>query len=262
MRTTRDRRRRSPRTIGFPVAVKALAPELPHKAKLGGVRLGLRTPAEVEVAAAEVLQAATRAGAASPEGAGAADGERRRGPGGRGGRRAVRRRDHGATRRCLAEAGDAVFVAVSAHAEAGAGYVTEQADRCGLDRARHDLPAVAKAVEVDRAGGARPARPADLARGEPAAGGRTRGGRRRRPRGSPPGVIYGLLAALGWGSGRLQRRGRGPADRQRPHGDRRPGAVGAVHDGAAAGQRRSRWRRSRRSSGGSSSTACSPRSRT
>ena len=30
------------RTIGFPVAVKALAPEIPHKAKLGGVRLGLR----------------------------------------------------------------------------------------------------------------------------------------------------------------------------------------------------------------------------
>ena len=32
------------RTIGFPVAVKALAPELPHKAKLGGVRLGSREP--------------------------------------------------------------------------------------------------------------------------------------------------------------------------------------------------------------------------
>ncbi len=38
--------------IGFPVAVKALAPELPHKAKLGGVRLDLRTAAQVEQAAA------------------------------------------------------------------------------------------------------------------------------------------------------------------------------------------------------------------
>ncbi len=54
------------RAIGFPVAVKALAPELPHKAKLGGVRLGLTNPTDVEVAAAEVLQAARRAGAAAP----------------------------------------------------------------------------------------------------------------------------------------------------------------------------------------------------
>ena len=45
--------------------MKALAPELPHKAKLGGVRLGLANPTDVEVAAAEVLQAARRAGAAS-----------------------------------------------------------------------------------------------------------------------------------------------------------------------------------------------------
>ncbi|MGH2594577.1 MAG: acetate--CoA ligase family protein, partial [Actinomycetota bacterium] len=56
---------RAARAIGFPVAVKALAPELPHKAKLGAVRLGLANPIDVEVAAAEVLQVARRAGAAS-----------------------------------------------------------------------------------------------------------------------------------------------------------------------------------------------------
>ena len=49
------------------MAVKALAPEIPHKAKLGGVQLGLRTPVDAEVAAAEVLQAAARAGAGRPQ---------------------------------------------------------------------------------------------------------------------------------------------------------------------------------------------------
>jgi acyl-CoA synthetase (NDP forming) len=52
--------------IRGPVAVKALAPELPHKAKLGGVRLGLRGAAEAEAAAADVLAAAKRAGAVAP----------------------------------------------------------------------------------------------------------------------------------------------------------------------------------------------------
>src|SRR5581483_428203 len=54
------------RAVGFPVAVKALAPELPHKARLGGVRLGLAAALDAEVAAAEVLEAATRAGARRP----------------------------------------------------------------------------------------------------------------------------------------------------------------------------------------------------
>ena len=54
------------RAIGFPVAVKALAPELPHKAKLGGVRLGLSTATDVEIACAEVLRSAVRAGASAP----------------------------------------------------------------------------------------------------------------------------------------------------------------------------------------------------
>ncbi|HEU4355202.1 MAG TPA: acetate--CoA ligase family protein, partial [Actinomycetota bacterium] len=55
------------RRLGFPVAVKALAAEIPHKAKLGGVRLGLANPTDVEVAAAEVLRAAERAGAIRPK---------------------------------------------------------------------------------------------------------------------------------------------------------------------------------------------------
>ncbi|MGH2636567.1 MAG: acetate--CoA ligase family protein, partial [Actinomycetota bacterium] len=54
------------RSIGFPVAVKALAPGLPHKAKLGGVRLGLGSATAVAAAASEVLAAANRAGAARP----------------------------------------------------------------------------------------------------------------------------------------------------------------------------------------------------
>ncbi|MFN8232601.1 MAG: CoA-binding protein [Actinomycetota bacterium] len=55
-----------PARIGFPVAVKALALELPHKAKLGGVHLGLRNGTDVEIAAADVLEAATRAGRSRP----------------------------------------------------------------------------------------------------------------------------------------------------------------------------------------------------
>ena len=132
--------------IGFPVAVKALAPELPHKAKLGGVRLDLRTAAEVESAAAAVLTAATRAGAASPkvlvqqmvsghevlvgavidEAFGACITMR---PGG-----------------ALAEAGDAVFVACPLTPKQASDYVASQASRCGLGERRHDLAATAKVV--------------------------------------------------------------------------------------------------------------------
>ncbi len=132
--------------IGFPVAVKALAPELPHKAKLGGVRLDLRTAAEVESAAAAVLTAATRAGAASPkvlvqqmvsghevlvgavidEAFGACITMR---PGG-----------------ALAEAGDAVFVACPLTPKQASAYVASQASRCGLDQSKHDLQETAKAV--------------------------------------------------------------------------------------------------------------------
>lgn len=136
------------RTTGFPVAVKALAPELPHKAKLGGVRLGLTNPTDVEVAAAEVLQAAGRAGAASP-------------------RVLVQRMATGSevligavvddafgaciTMRpggALAEAGEAAFVAAPLTPAQALAFVRSQAERCGLAEGRHDLRAVARAVEA------------------------------------------------------------------------------------------------------------------
>ncbi len=136
------------RTIGFPVAVKAVAPELPHKAKLGGVRLGLTNPTDVEVAAAEVLQAAGRAGASSP-------------------RVLVQRMAAGAevlvgavvddafgaciTIRpggALAEAGAATFGAAPVTSVQALAFVRSQAERCGLVDGRHDLRAVARAVEA------------------------------------------------------------------------------------------------------------------
>ncbi|MGZ8583668.1 MAG: acetate--CoA ligase family protein [Actinomycetota bacterium] len=135
------------RTIGFPVAVKALAPELPHKAKLGGVRLGLTNPTDAEVAAAEVLEAAHRAGAAAPKvlvqemvtgtellvGAVVDD---RFGA-------LITVRPGGA----LAEAGEAVFVPCPLTAKQALDYLTEQAPRCGLDPSHHDVKAAARAVE-------------------------------------------------------------------------------------------------------------------
>ena len=134
------------RTIGFPVAVKALAPELPHKAKLGGVRLGLANPTDVEVAAAEVLQAARRAGAASARvlvqamatgtevlvGAVVDDAFGA----------CITMRPGGA----LAEAGEAVFVAAPLTPAQALAFVRSQAERCGLVEGRHDLRAAARAV--------------------------------------------------------------------------------------------------------------------
>ncbi len=139
---------RAARQIGRPVAVKALAPELPHKAKLGGVRLGLANATDVEIAAAEVLQAASRAGAKQPKvlvqemvsgvevlvGAviddqfGAC----------------VTMRPGGA----LAEVGEAVFVACPLTWKQALAFVDSQAASCGLDPGSHDLKAVAKAVEA------------------------------------------------------------------------------------------------------------------
>jgi acetate---CoA ligase (ADP-forming) len=136
------------RRIGFPVAVKAVAAELPHKAKLGGVRLGLRDPAEVERAATEVLRAARGAGARAPrvlvqqmvsgaevlvgavvdEGFGAMLTVR---PGG-----------------ALAEVGEATFVPCPLTPTQARRFVAEHAARCGLDPGRHDLAAFARAVEA------------------------------------------------------------------------------------------------------------------
>jgi acyl-CoA synthetase (NDP forming) len=135
------------RTIRGPVAVKALAPEIPHKAKLGGVRLELTDPAEVERAAAEVLRAAKRAGAASPrvlvQSMAAGDGvlvgavvDERFGA-------MVTMRPGGAR----AESGEAEFVPCPLAPPQARRYVEAQAPRCGLDPRRHDLRAVARAVE-------------------------------------------------------------------------------------------------------------------
>jgi acyl-CoA synthetase (NDP forming) len=134
------------RRIGFPVAVKALASELPHKAKLGGVRLGLDHAAAVETAAGEVLQAARRAGARSAKvlvqqmasGAEVLVGaviDDAFGP-------CITIRPGGA----LAESGEARFLACPLSPKQAAAYVVSQAERCGLDARHHDLPALAKAV--------------------------------------------------------------------------------------------------------------------
>jgi acyl-CoA synthetase (NDP forming) len=134
------------RVIGFPVVVKALAPELPHKAKLGGVQLGLSNPTDVEVAAAEVLAAARRAGAGAPRvlvqrmvgGVEVLVG-------------AVIDASFGAclTMRpggALAEAGEAEFVAAPLTPAQALAFVRGQAAACGLVEWRDDLRAVARAV--------------------------------------------------------------------------------------------------------------------
>jgi acyl-CoA synthetase (NDP forming) len=138
---------RAARRIGGAVAVKALAPELPHKAKLGGVRLGLTGAAAVGKAAADVLTVAGRAGARSPKVLiqqmasghevliGAVVDERFGA--------CVTIRPGGA----LAEAGEAEFVACPLTRSQARAYVERQAPRAGLDRRRHDLAAVARAVE-------------------------------------------------------------------------------------------------------------------
>jgi acyl-CoA synthetase (NDP forming) len=134
--------------IGYPVAVKAAAAELPHKAKLGGVKLGLASAAEVEDAAEEVLHAATKAGASKPQvlvqqmvtGTEVLVGaviDERFGP-------AVTIRPGGA----LAEAGEAVFLAAPLTSKDAGRYVQEQASRSGLDADRQDLKAVARAVKA------------------------------------------------------------------------------------------------------------------
>jgi acyl-CoA synthetase (NDP forming) len=134
--------------IGFPVAVKALAPELPHKAKLGGVRLSLADPAQVAMAATDVLRAARKAGAVSP-------------------RVLVQRMATGvevlvgavvddAFGACItmraggarAEDGEAVFVAAPLSRSQALAFVRSQAERCELEEGRCDLNAAARAVEA------------------------------------------------------------------------------------------------------------------
>ncbi len=136
------------RKVGFPVAVKAAAAELPHKAKFGGVKLGLSSETDVEAAADEVLAAAKKAGAAKPQilvqqmvtGAEVLIGaviDERFGP-------AITIRPGGS----LAEAGEAVFVAAPLTPKQAEAYVQEHASAAGLDPSRHDLGAVGKAVRA------------------------------------------------------------------------------------------------------------------
>ena len=145
---TPEQAARGARAIGFPVVVKAVAPEIPHKASLGGVRLGLATPEQVEAAAADVLGAAKRAGAKRPKvliqrmvpGAEVLVGavvDERYGA-------AVTIRRGGA----VAEAGEARFVAAPLSRKQAVRFVEEEAAGCRLDPGAHDLPAVARAVEA------------------------------------------------------------------------------------------------------------------
>jgi acyl-CoA synthetase (NDP forming) len=138
---------RAARAVGFPVAVKALATEMPHKERLGGIRLGLADAAAVRAAASEVLAAARRAGARRPrvlvqrmvQGTEVLVGavvDERFGP-------AVTIRTGGA----LAEAGAATFVAAPLTLKQAGRFVERQAQASGLDPRAHDLAAVARAVE-------------------------------------------------------------------------------------------------------------------
>jgi acyl-CoA synthetase (NDP forming) len=134
------------RTIGWPVAIKALALELPHKASLGGVRLAIDNETDAERAAADVLSAARRAGAADPKvlvqqmvgGVEVLVGaivDERFGP-------FITMRPGGA----LAEAGEADFVTCPLSPKQARVFVTDQAARCGLDPGLHPMNAVARAV--------------------------------------------------------------------------------------------------------------------
>ncbi len=54
--TTPEDAARAARRVGFPVALKAVAPDLPHKTEARALALGLRTPGEVRAAGARILR--------------------------------------------------------------------------------------------------------------------------------------------------------------------------------------------------------------
>ncbi|HET9672303.1 MAG TPA: acetate--CoA ligase family protein, partial [Actinomycetota bacterium] len=132
--------------LGFPVAVKAVAAELPHKAEAGGVRLDIRSLAAATEAAGEVLDAARAAGVRSPRilvqrmvgGVEVLVGaviDERFGP-------SVTMRPGGEA----AERGDASFVAAPLATADARSYVEARAAACGLDGRRHAMPAVVRTV--------------------------------------------------------------------------------------------------------------------
>ncbi|MDO8751353.1 MAG: acetate--CoA ligase family protein [Dehalococcoidia bacterium] len=51
--------------MGFPIALKIMSPEIIHKSDVGGVRLGLKSQAEVRRAYSEIVSAAKRSNAAA-----------------------------------------------------------------------------------------------------------------------------------------------------------------------------------------------------
>ncbi|HJS42511.1 MAG TPA: acetate--CoA ligase family protein [Gemmatimonadales bacterium] len=59
--TDADEAARCAAALGFPVVLKAVAPNVVHKTEVGGVRLNLTTPVEVAAAGAEMLDAVARA---------------------------------------------------------------------------------------------------------------------------------------------------------------------------------------------------------
>ena len=134
------------RRNGSPVAVRAVAAEIPHKAKLGGVALGLSGAEAVGNAAERVLAAARDAGARAPQVlvqemiagrevlVGAVVDERFGA--------CVTIRPGGA----LAGSGDAEFAAAPLGAKHARSFVDAHAVSCGLDPDRDDLAAVAAAV--------------------------------------------------------------------------------------------------------------------
>src|SRR5213075_1434774 len=134
------------RKIRSAVAVKAVAPELPHKAELGGVRIDVRGDEAVAAAAEAVLTAARRAGAREPKVlvqemivgtevlVGAVVDERFGA--------CVTMRPGGA----LAETGPAEFLAAPLGPKRARAYVQTHAAACALDKGKHDLGAVAAAV--------------------------------------------------------------------------------------------------------------------
>jgi acyl-CoA synthetase (NDP forming) len=133
-------------SIGFPVAVKVVARELPHKQRVGGVALWLSNADEVRGAAARVLEAAARVGVARPRllvqrmvtGAEILVGgvvDEQFGP-------AVTVRPGGA----LAELGDARFHATPISATEARRIVERESESWGLHRGQHDAAAVASAL--------------------------------------------------------------------------------------------------------------------
>ncbi|MGH2661587.1 MAG: acetate--CoA ligase family protein [Actinomycetota bacterium] len=143
--TSPEQAAKAAEALGSPVAVKAVAGSLTHKARVGAVRLVVNAD-DVRDAADQVLAAARSAGVrspgllvqrmvAGPEVLIGAVVDERFGP-------AVTLRPGGAA----AEAGEATFLSAPLTRRQAEALVRAEAPRCGLDPARDDFGAVARAV--------------------------------------------------------------------------------------------------------------------